>query len=122
VAASQGSGELQSGESNFYTFAAIVWMDCAATPLPPLVSSRTPALRREPWKSITTGEKLVLVAEEAGFSVEQMIQILQTETRVEAPLCMTEWRLCPPAMEPRSSRWEQTPRSALGNPYCVLSS
>jgi len=47
----------------------------------------------------------VLAGEEAGFSVEQMIQILQTGTSVEALLCMIEWRWCPPAMEPRSSRW-----------------
>jgi hypothetical protein len=50
-------------------------------------------------------EKLVLAGEEAGFSVEQMIQILQTGVSIEALLCMIEWRLCPPAMEPRSSRW-----------------
>jgi hypothetical protein len=54
---------------------------------------------------MTAVEKLVLAGEEAGFSVEQMIQILQTGTSVEALLCMIEWRLCPPAMEPRSSRW-----------------
>jgi hypothetical protein len=54
---------------------------------------------------MTAVEKLVLAGEEAGFSVEQMIQILQTGTSVEALLCIIEWRLCPPAMQPRSSRW-----------------
>jgi len=57
-------------------------------------------------KSIMTAiEKLVLAGEQAGFTVEQMIQILQTGASVEGLLCMIEWRLSSPAAESRSSRW-----------------
>jgi hypothetical protein len=48
-------------------------------------------------------EKLVLAGEEAGFSVEQMIHILQTGASVEALLQLIEWRLSPAA--PSSARW-----------------
>jgi hypothetical protein len=54
---------------------------------------------------ITAIEKLVLAGEQAGFTVEQMIQILKTGASVEGLLCMIEWRLSPPAAESRSSRW-----------------
>jgi len=54
---------------------------------------------------MTAIEKLVLAGEQAGFAVEQMIQILQTGASVEALLCMIEWRLSLPAAESRSSRW-----------------
>jgi hypothetical protein len=53
---------------------------------------------------MTAIEKLVLAGEEAGFSVEQMIQILQTGASIETLMRMIEWRLCPPPLEPRSSR------------------
>jgi hypothetical protein len=54
---------------------------------------------------MTALEKLVLAAEQAGFSVEEMIQLLQTGATVETLLQLIEWRLSPPVVEPRSSRW-----------------
>jgi len=48
--------------------------------------------------------KLVLAGEQAGFSVEQMIQLLQTGGSVETLLCFIELRLSPPTGG-RSSRW-----------------
>ena len=48
-------------------------------------------------------EKLVLAGEEAGFSIEQMIQILQAGASVEGLLQLIERRLSPAA--PSSSRW-----------------
>lgn len=57
-------------------------------------------------KSIMTAiEKLVLAGEQAGFTVEQMIQILRTGESVEALLHMIEWRLSPLPVEPRSCSW-----------------
>ena len=54
---------------------------------------------------MTAIEKLVLAGEQAGFSVEQMIQLLQTGGTVETLLQLIEWRLSPPVVEPRPSRW-----------------
>jgi hypothetical protein len=34
-----------------------------------------------------------------------MIQLLQTGATVDALLQLIEWRLSPPVVEPRSSRW-----------------
>lgn len=48
--------------------------------------------------------KLVLAGGQAGFSVEQMIQLLQTGGSVETLLCLIELRLSPPTGN-RSSRW-----------------
>jgi len=49
--------------------------------------------------------RLVLAGEQAGFTVEQMIQLLQTGTSVEVLLSMIEWRLLHCASEPCSSPW-----------------
>lgn len=49
--------------------------------------------------------KLVRPGEQAGFSVEQMIQMLQTGVDVETLLQMIERRLSPPSAKQRSSRW-----------------
>jgi hypothetical protein len=49
--------------------------------------------------------KLVLAGEKAGFTVEQMIQILQAGASVEGLLRMIEWRMYPPVIEPRASLW-----------------
>jgi hypothetical protein len=54
---------------------------------------------------MTVVEKFVRAGEQAGFTVEQMIQLLQTGASVEDLLRMIEWRLSPAAVEPRSSRW-----------------
>jgi hypothetical protein len=54
---------------------------------------------------MTAVEKLVLAGEQAGFSVEEMIQLLQTGATVETLLQLIEWRLSPTVVEPRSSRW-----------------
>jgi len=47
--------------------------------------------------------KLVLAGAQAGFSVEQMIQLLQAGGSVETLLCLIELRLSPPTGN-RSSR------------------
>jgi hypothetical protein len=54
--------------------------------------------------TMTAIGKLVLAGEKAGFSVEQMIQILQAGASVEGLLRMIEWRLSP-AVASGSSRW-----------------
>jgi hypothetical protein len=53
---------------------------------------------------MTAVAKLVLAGEQAGFTVEQMIQVLQTGASVEALLNLIESRLSPSA-DPSSSRW-----------------
>jgi hypothetical protein len=53
---------------------------------------------------LTAIEKLVLAGEEAGLSVEQMIQILQAGASVEGLLRVIEWRLSP-AVASGSTRW-----------------
>jgi hypothetical protein len=50
-------------------------------------------------------EKLVLAGEQAGFTVEQMIRLLQTGASVEALLLMIESRLRPTKAAPTSERW-----------------
>jgi hypothetical protein len=54
---------------------------------------------------MTAIAKLVLAGEQAGFTVEQMIQLLQTGTSIEVLVSMIEWRLLPCTSEPCSSRW-----------------
>jgi len=56
---------------------------------------------------ITTAiEKLVRAGEQAGFSVEQMIQLLQMGASVETLLSLIELRLSPPTASPRrASHW-----------------
>ena len=54
---------------------------------------------------MTTVAKLVLAGEQAGFTVEQMIQLLQTGASVEALLSLIELRLFPRVATLRSSRW-----------------
>jgi hypothetical protein len=54
---------------------------------------------------MTAIAKLVLAGEQAGFTVEQMIQLLRTGTSIEVLLSMIEWRLPPCTSEPCSSRW-----------------
>jgi len=54
---------------------------------------------------MTAIAKLVLAGEQAGFTIEQMIQLLQTGTSIEVLLSMIEWRLLPCASEPYYSRW-----------------
>jgi hypothetical protein len=54
---------------------------------------------------MTAIEKLVRAGEQAGFSVEQMIQMLQTGVDIETLLQMIERRLSPPSAKQRSSRW-----------------
>ena len=53
----------------------------------------------------TVVERFVRAGEQAGFTVEQMIQLLQAGATVEVLLKMIEWRLSPSTLEPRSSRW-----------------
>jgi hypothetical protein len=54
---------------------------------------------------MTAVEKLVLAGEKVGFTVEQMIQLLQTGSSVEALLLMIESRLHPTTASLSSSRW-----------------
>jgi hypothetical protein len=58
-------------------------------------------------KSLTeTIHKLIIAGrEQAGFTLEQMIDLLDKGVAVEGLLRLIEWRLYPPVVEPRSSRW-----------------
>jgi hypothetical protein len=49
--------------------------------------------------------RLALAGERAGFSIEQMIELLQQGFTVENLLCLIEWRLSPPTVAQSSSRW-----------------
>jgi hypothetical protein len=52
--------------------------------------------------------KLAVAGEQAGFTVEQMIQLLNAGITVETLLRLIEWNLTHAPMEPsqfRSSRW-----------------
>ena len=49
--------------------------------------------------------KLALAGEQAGFSVEQMIELLNAGITVETLLCVIEWRLGGAVPLARSSRW-----------------
>ena len=50
--------------------------------------------------------KLALAGAQAGFSLEQMIQLLNAETSVETLLHLIEWPLgAAEHGQPRSSRW-----------------
>jgi hypothetical protein len=53
---------------------------------------------------MTAISKLVSAGEQAGFTVEEMIQLLQTGASVESLLCLIELRLSP-ITNPSSSRW-----------------
>jgi len=54
---------------------------------------------------MTAIAKLVLAGEQAGFTVEQMIQLRQTGASVEALLNLIELRLFPRVATLQSSRW-----------------
>lgn len=54
---------------------------------------------------MTVVERLVAAGEQAGFSVEQMIQLLQTGATVETLLRLIELRLFPTSLASQSSRW-----------------
>jgi len=54
---------------------------------------------------MTALEKLVRAGEQAGFSVEQMIQLLQTGASVETLLSLIELRLSPATASLHSSHW-----------------
>jgi hypothetical protein len=52
-----------------------------------------------------TIQKVITAGQEAGFTLDQMIELLEKGFTVESLLRMIEWRLSPPVVEPRSSRW-----------------
>jgi len=54
---------------------------------------------------MTAIAKLVVAGEQAGFTVEQMIQLLETGASVEVLLDLIELRLFPDVATLRSSRW-----------------
>jgi len=54
---------------------------------------------------MTTMRKFVSAGEQAGFTVEQMIQLLQTGATVETLLSMIESRLFAIPAMPNPSRW-----------------
>jgi len=54
---------------------------------------------------MTAIAKLVVAGEQAGFTVEQMIQLLQTGASIEALLDLIELRLFPRVATLSSSRW-----------------
>ena len=49
--------------------------------------------------------KLAIAGEQAGFSLEQMIEMLNAAITVETRLHFIEWRLGEVGSPPRSSRW-----------------
>jgi hypothetical protein len=53
----------------------------------------------------TSIAKLAIAGEQAGFTVEQMIQMLNAGVTVEGLLRLIEWRMTPITEELRSSRW-----------------
>jgi len=53
---------------------------------------------------MTAIAKLDLAGEQAGFTVEQMIHLLQTGASIESLLCLIELRLSPITIS-SSSRW-----------------
>jgi hypothetical protein len=55
--------------------------------------------------SLETIEKLVRAGEEAGFTVEQMIDLLHSGLTISALLDLIQLRLSPPPIPLRSSRW-----------------
>jgi hypothetical protein len=58
---------------------------------------------------VTAIGKLAIAGEQAGFSIEQMIQLLNDGLTVESLLELISWRLCeirnPIAPPPCSSHW-----------------
>jgi hypothetical protein len=54
---------------------------------------------------VVTVSKLALAGEQAGFSIEQMIDLLQAGLTVDTLLKLIEGRLDPPPVAPCSSRW-----------------
>jgi hypothetical protein len=49
--------------------------------------------------------KLAMAGEQAGFTVEQMIQMLNAGVTLEGLLRLIEWRFSLPILPPRTSRW-----------------
>jgi len=49
--------------------------------------------------------KLAMAGEQAGFTVEQMILLLNAGVTVGGLLGLIEWRLSSPEQPARSSRW-----------------
>ena len=49
--------------------------------------------------------KLASAGQQAGFTVEQMIELLNAGITVETLLCLIEWRLGVAVPVARSSRW-----------------
>ena len=54
---------------------------------------------------VVTVSKLALAGEQAGFSIEEMIDLLQLGLTVETMLHLIEQRLETPTVAPGSSRW-----------------
>jgi hypothetical protein len=54
---------------------------------------------------VVTVSKLALAGEQAGFSIEEMIDLLQVGLTVETLFRLIERRLEPPTPAPGSSRW-----------------
>ena len=50
-------------------------------------------------------EKLALAGEQAGFSIDEMIELLNKGVTVGSLLRLIELRLNPAEVEPRSSLW-----------------
>jgi len=58
----------------------------------------TPSLQDSICKLATAGER-------AGFTVEQMIRLLNAGVTIEGLIGLIEWRLGSAEAQPRSSRW-----------------
>ena len=52
-----------------------------------------------------TIKKFVQAGEDAGLTVDQMIDLLRRGLSVDTLMDMIEWRLSKPIEAPRSSRW-----------------
>jgi hypothetical protein len=52
-----------------------------------------------------TIQKVVTAGQEAGFTLDQMIELLEKGVTVESLLRLIEWRLSLPVVEPHWSRW-----------------
>ena len=107
--ASSGDGSFADTDHRLASAISLLFVQVsngrAASPLLTWISPRCSDGGVHQWQQLlcmTAIDKLVLAGEQAGFSVEQMIQLLRTGASVEALLCMIEFR---PIVEPRSSRW-----------------
>jgi len=54
---------------------------------------------------LETITKLIRAGEEAGYTLEQMIQLLENGMSLSSLMELVEWRLTSATIEPRAYRW-----------------